>query len=118
MGRPSRSGARSGHRHARAGSFGRLLTRGTVAPRRRGKTAGGPIGRAHVVLPGQPVTACQEIPHIGSLNWSTQHFILNGKDGVCDESKISSRFQCVGENGVMGSLAAWEVAESDWASVW
>src|SRR5260370_42244297 len=64
MGRPSRSGARSGHRHARAGSFGRLLTRGTVAPRRRGETAGGPIGRAHVVLPGQPVTACQEIPHI------------------------------------------------------
>src|SRR6266436_8659021 len=54
----------------------------------------------------------------GGLNWSTQHFILNGKDGVCDESKISSRFQCVGENGVMGSLAAWGVAESDWASVW
>jgi hypothetical protein len=54
----------------------------------------------------------------GGLNWSTQHFILNGKDGVCDESKISSRFQCVGENGVMGSLAAGGVAESDWASVW
>ena len=34
-------------------------------------------------------------PSGGGLNRSTQHFILNGKDGVCgDKSKISSRFHC------------------------
>ena len=55
----------------------------------------------------------------GGLNRSTQHFILNGKDGVCgDQSKLSSRFQCGRENGVMGSLATGRVAESDWASIW
>ena len=54
----------------------------------------------------------------GDLNWSTQHFILNEKDGVCgDRSRISSRFYCGGENGVMGSLAAGGVAESDWTGV-
>jgi hypothetical protein len=48
-----------------------------------------------------------------------QHFILNGKDGVsADESKISSRFYCGRENGVVGSLAARGVAESDWAGIW
>src|SRR5206468_2129449 len=64
MGRPSRSGAQSRHRHAREGSFGRLLARGTVAPRGRGKTAGGPVGRPHLTFPGQAVTACHEIAHI------------------------------------------------------
>jgi hypothetical protein len=55
----------------------------------------------------------------GGLNWSTQHFILNGKDGVyADESKIPSRFHYGREDGVVGSLAAGGVAESDWASVW
>jgi hypothetical protein len=55
----------------------------------------------------------------GGLNRSTQHFILNGKDGVYgDESRISSRFHCGREGGVVGSLAARGVAESDWASVW
>jgi hypothetical protein len=44
---------------------------------------------------------------------------LNGKDGVYgDESRISSRFHCGRESGVVGSLAAREVAEGDWASVW
>ena len=58
-------------------------------------------------------------PVSGGLNRSTQHFILNGKDGVCgDQSKLSSRFQCGRENGVMGSLATGRVAESDWASIW
>jgi hypothetical protein len=42
----------------------------------------------------------------GDLNGSTQHFILNGKDGVSgDGSRISSRFHCGGENGAVGSLA-------------
>jgi hypothetical protein len=55
----------------------------------------------------------------GGLNRSMQHFILNGKDGVsADESKISSRFYCGRENGVVGSLAARGVAESDWAGIW
>src|SRR5438132_863939 len=43
----------------------------------------------------------------GDLNRSTQHFILKRKDGVSgDKSRISSRFYCGGENGVVGSLAA------------
>jgi hypothetical protein len=51
----------------------------------------------------------------GGLNRSTQH----GKDRVCgDKSKISSRFHCGRESGVVGSLAARGVAKSDWASVW
>ena len=55
----------------------------------------------------------------GGLKRSTQHFILNGKDGVYgDEAKISSRVHCGREDGVVGSLAARGVAESDWASVW
>src|ERR1039458_5844818 len=45
----------------------------------------------------------------GDLNGSTQHFIFNGKDGVCgDQSKISSRLHCGRENGVVGALAAGE----------
>src|ERR1039458_8481748 len=45
----------------------------------------------------------------GGLNGSTQHFIFNGKDGVCgDQSKISSRLHCGRENGVVGALAAGE----------
>ena len=36
----------------------------------------------------------------GGLNRSTQHFILNGKDGVYgDLSRISSRFHCGRESG-------------------
>src|ERR1017187_7445764 len=55
----------------------------------------------------------------GDLNGSTQHFIFNGKDGVCgDQSKISSRLHCGRENGVVGALAAGGVAQSDWAGVW
>src|ERR1019366_7145803 len=56
---------------------------------------------------------------VGGLNRSTQHFILNGKDGVFgDVARISSRFHCGRENGVVGSLAARGVAQSDWAGVW
>ena len=55
----------------------------------------------------------------GGLNRSAQHFILNGKDGVSgDQSKISSRFHCGRENGVVGSLEARRVAEGDWTSFW
>jgi hypothetical protein len=37
----------------------------------------------------------------------------------CDDgSEILSRFQRGRENGVMGSLAAGGIAESDWANVW
>src|SRR5450759_2073494 len=44
---------------------------------------------------------------------------LNGKDGVFgDVARISSRFHCGRENGVVGALAAGGVAESDWAGVW
>jgi hypothetical protein len=44
--------------------------------------------------------------------------LLEVKDGVCgDRSKISSRFHCGREDGVVGSVAAWGVAESDWASI-
>jgi len=56
---------------------------------------------------------------VGGLSRSTQHFILDGKDGVYgDESKIFSRFHCGRENGVVGSLAQRGIAECDWASVW
>src|SRR5271167_3687199 len=55
----------------------------------------------------------------GDLNWSTQHFILNGKDGVSDaKSRMSSRFHCGREDRIVGSLAARGVADSDWPSVW
>jgi hypothetical protein len=55
----------------------------------------------------------------GGLNRSTQHFILKGKDGVYgDGLRISSRFHCGREDGIVGSLAARGVAESDWARVW
>jgi hypothetical protein len=54
----------------------------------------------------------------GDLNWSTQHSILDAKDGVSgDQSRISSRFHCGRQDGVVGSVAAWGVADSDWASV-
>ena len=44
---------------------------------------------------------------------------LKGKDGVCsDEAKILSRVQYGREDGVVGSLAAWGVVESDWAGFW
>src|ERR1017187_3342984 len=53
------------------------------------------------------------------LNRSTQHFILNGKDGVFgDMARISSRFHCGREDRVVGALAAGGVAQSDWAGVW
>src|ERR1019366_9667791 len=56
---------------------------------------------------------------VGGLNRSTQHFILNGKDGVFgDVARISSRFHCGREDRVVGSLAAGGIAQSDWASVW
>src|ERR1019366_961632 len=56
---------------------------------------------------------------VGGLNRSTQHFILNGKDGVFgDVARISSRFHCGREDRVVGSLAAGGVAQSDWAGVW
>src|ERR1019366_2257360 len=46
-------------------------------------------------------------------------FILNGKEGVFgDVARISSRFHCGRENGVVGPLAAGGVAQSDWAGVW
>jgi len=55
----------------------------------------------------------------GGLTRSTQHFILNAKDGVyANEAKESSRIHGGGENGAVGSLAARGVAEFDWASVW
>jgi hypothetical protein len=42
-----------------------------------------------------------------------------GEDGVCgDKPKISSRIHCSRENGVVGSLAARGVVESDWAGFW
>src|SRR5271169_6669219 len=55
----------------------------------------------------------------GGLDRSTQHFILEGKDGVYDDgSEIWSRVYGGREDGVMGSLAAGRVAQSDWAGVW
>ncbi len=44
---------------------------------------------------------------------------LKRKDGVsADEAKLWSRVQYGREDGVVGSLAARGVDESDWASVW
>jgi hypothetical protein len=54
----------------------------------------------------------------GGLNRSTQHFILEGKDGVWDGTEISQRVYGGREDGVMGSLEAWGVAEGDWTSFW
>src|SRR6516225_9820061 len=55
----------------------------------------------------------------GGLKWSSQHFILDGRDGVDgDGPRNCSRFQCGGESGVVGSLAARGIAEGDWTSVW
>ena len=36
----------------------------------------------------------------------------------CDGAGVCSRFWCGGEGGVVGALAAWGVAEGDWANVW
>jgi hypothetical protein len=36
--------------------------------------------------------------YTGGLNRSTQHFILEGKDGVWDGTEISSRFYSGGED--------------------
>jgi hypothetical protein len=42
----------------------------------------------------------------GGLHRSTQHFILNGRDGVyADETKKTLGLQCGGEDGAVGSLA-------------
>jgi len=38
--------------------------------------------------------------------------------GCGDGSEVSSRVHCGREDGVVGSLAAGRVAQSDWASVW
>src|SRR5262249_58317592 len=58
-------------------------------------------------------------PIKGGLNGSTQHSILQGKDGVFgDASRLFSRLYGIRENRALGSLAAGRVAESDWASVW
>ena len=55
----------------------------------------------------------------GGLNGSTQHFNLRWKDGVyCDGTKITSRFHCGREDGVVGSLATRGISEGDWACVW
>ena len=47
---------------------------------------------------------------LGGLNRSSQHFILEGKDGVWDGTEISSRFYCGGEDGVMGSTGQMKEA--------
>ena len=78
-----------------------------------------PLSPARRSAPRPFRCGCSKASCAGGLNRSTQHFILNGKDGVYgDESRISSRFHCGREGGVVGSLAARGVAESDWASVW
>ena len=62
--------------------------------------------------------ALQMSAYDGGLNRSTQHFILERKDGVySDGSEISSWFLCGREDGVVGSLAERGVAKSDRASV-
>ena len=49
----------------------------------------------------------------GGLNGSTQHFILEGKDGVYSEgSAISSRFRSGREGGAVKSLAERGVAQT------
>ena len=54
----------------------------------------------------------------GGLNRSTQHFILEGKDGVySDGSEISSWFHCGRADGAVESLGERGIAESAWASV-
>src|SRR5450755_1931163 len=54
----------------------------------------------------------------GGLNLSTQHFILEEKMECDDGSGISPRVYGSREDGVMGSLAARGVAQSDWAGFW
>jgi len=50
----------------------------------------------------------------GDLNGSTQHFILNGKDGVSgDGSRIASRFHCGRKNRIVGSLARRGVGKDE-----
>src|SRR6516164_6638433 len=49
----------------------------------------------------------------GGLKRSTQHFISDPRDGVDgDGAEICSRFQCGGERGVVGALAASGVGHS------
>jgi hypothetical protein len=68
---------------------------------------------------GRAAESAASVENDGGLNGSTQHFILSGKDGVYgDVSRISSRFHCGRESGLVGSLAKRGVAESDRASVW
>src|ERR1700731_1451985 len=78
--------------------------------------------RSLMGCPAGPVNAKPPKPRCpllgGGLNRSPQHFILEGKDGVWDGTEISSRFYCGREDGVMGSLEAWGVAEGDWTSFW
>jgi hypothetical protein len=61
-----------------------------------------------MVRPRSPAAfSCFNRSISGGLKRSTQHFILNGKDGVYgDETKISSRVHCGRESGVVGSLAS------------
>src|SRR3974377_1912709 len=55
----------------------------------------------------------------GGLNRSPQHSILTGKDGVYgDATRILSGVHCGREDRALGSLAAWRVAEGNWASIW
>ena len=54
----------------------------------------------------------------GGLNRSTQHFILEGKDGVYSEgSAISSRFHSGREDGAVKSLAERGSRSNDRAGV-
>jgi hypothetical protein len=52
---------------------------------------------------------------VGGLNRSTQHFILGEKMECENGTGISSRVYGGREDGVMGPLAAWRVAQGDWA---
>src|SRR5262249_14678302 len=55
----------------------------------------------------------------GGLKGSRQQFSADARDGVDgDGPKLCSTFQCGGERGVVGALAARPVAQGDWASVW
>src|SRR5262249_61958731 len=71
------------------------------------------VNLSHSALPA----GCPSYP--GGLKGSRQHFISDARDGVDgDGPKLCSRFQCGGERGVVGALAARPVAQGDWASVW
>src|SRR3974390_2753251 len=73
-----------------------------------------PRGRAVFSLRLLPMSA-----NGGGLNRSPQHSILTGKDGVYgDATRILSGVHCGREDRALGSLAAWRVAEGNWASIW